>query len=396
MRSTSTLFAAAAAILSGVQQAQAQTFSDCNPTLKTDCKAVDGLTENFSFDFTQGKASPGFTEAAGTSLSYDTTNGAQFVISTTKSAPTLSFNKYIFFGSVEVVARSSPGKGTVSSVILQSDDLDEIDWEWLGSDNSHVESNFYGKGNTTTYDRVIYHDLNDPINQWYKYTIQWSETQIVWSINNTVVRTLPFNSPLAVGGKNFPQTPMQVKIGSWVGCADAAAAADPATSGRCSWAGGPIDQSDLSKKPYVMAVKSVTITNKYPGCKYSYGDQSGSFGSIKVQACDGTTGGSASGGVSSSATTSAPNTSTTKSGGVLVETSVTKNSTTSATATVGTTVTRATTYSTNSPTGSATSTGSNLSLPTNNAAGSITTKHSYGIMEFGVMVMGLGMGYLVM
>lgn len=36
---------------------------------------------------------------------------------------------YIFFGTVSVVMKASPGPGICSSIVLLSDDLDEIDWE---------------------------------------------------------------------------------------------------------------------------------------------------------------------------------------------------------------------------------------------------------------------------
>lgn len=47
-------------------------------------------------------------------------------------APTLNSNDYIFFGNIEVVMKAATGQGIVSSFVLESDDLDEVDWEWLG------------------------------------------------------------------------------------------------------------------------------------------------------------------------------------------------------------------------------------------------------------------------
>ena len=43
--------------------------------------------------------------------------------------------------------RAAPGTGIVSSAILQSDDLDEIDWEWIGGSSTKAQSNYFGKGN---------------------------------------------------------------------------------------------------------------------------------------------------------------------------------------------------------------------------------------------------------
>lgn len=43
--------------------------------------------------------------------------------------------------------KAAPGTGIVSSAILQSDDLDELDWEWLGGTDyaSKVQTNYFGK-----------------------------------------------------------------------------------------------------------------------------------------------------------------------------------------------------------------------------------------------------------
>lgn len=39
--------------------------------------------------------------------------------------------------------KAASGQGIVSSIVLESDDLDEIDWEFLGGDTTQVQSNFY-------------------------------------------------------------------------------------------------------------------------------------------------------------------------------------------------------------------------------------------------------------
>jgi hypothetical protein len=43
-------------------------------------------------------------------------------------APTLVSRWYIFFGKVDIVLQSAPGTGIVSSFVMESDDLDEIDF----------------------------------------------------------------------------------------------------------------------------------------------------------------------------------------------------------------------------------------------------------------------------
>jgi len=41
--------------------------------------------------------------------------------------------------------QAAAGTGIVSSIVLQSDDLDEVDWEMIGGNTTFVETNFFGK-----------------------------------------------------------------------------------------------------------------------------------------------------------------------------------------------------------------------------------------------------------
>ncbi|KAL8908407.1 MAG: hypothetical protein Q9207_000826 [Kuettlingeria erythrocarpa] len=174
------------------------------------------------------------------------------------------------FGHVEFKVKPAPGVGVVSSAVLQSDALDEIDWEWLGGDNSQVQSNYFSKGQTTTYNRGAFHP--DPNNQadFHTYTIDWTAVQIAWQIDGKTVRTL---SPDAAQGQ-YPQTPMMIKVGAWSG-------GDPANApGTIAWAGG---STDYASGPYSMVVKSIAVTDYSTGTQYSYSGTSGTWESIQSQ-----------------------------------------------------------------------------------------------------------------
>ena len=94
------------------------------------CPADAGLpSTSYNIDFTQGESS-NWTVTAG-NITY-TSSGAEFTINKSGDAPTIETNFYIFFGSISIFLRAAKGTGIVSSAILESDDLDEIDWEWLG------------------------------------------------------------------------------------------------------------------------------------------------------------------------------------------------------------------------------------------------------------------------
>jgi beta-glucanase (GH16 family) len=88
-------------------------------------------------------------------------NGAEFNLKAMGDSVTYQTDFYIFFGYVEVKMRSAPGAGIVSSFVLQSDDLDEIDWEMIGSETDKVQSNYFGKGNTTVRILFFLHESYD-------------------------------------------------------------------------------------------------------------------------------------------------------------------------------------------------------------------------------------------
>ena len=276
----------------------AQTSTDCNPTLKT-CPSDDGLdSSSFSSDFTKGSSAfSSWSAASGTTINYGS-KGAEFTITKEGEAPTVQTDFYFFFGTVEVIMQAAPGTGIVSSIVLESDDLDEIDWEFLGGDTTQVESNYFGKGNTTTYDRAIYYPVSSPQTTMHTYLIDWTSSRLIFSIDGVAVRTLNYQD--ADGGANYPQTPMRLKLGNWAG----GASTEPA--GTVEWAGGA---TDFGAAPFTMYVESVKINNANPAKEYTYGDKTGSWQSIKIGedsgASEASSGGSSSAVSSSAASSSA-------------------------------------------------------------------------------------------
>jgi beta-glucanase (GH16 family) len=248
-------------------------WSECDPD-----PAVGGTTV---VDFTQG-ANDFFTLATGTTLTYDNEKGAVFKIESEGQAPTITSTKYIFFGKVDVWVQASVGTGVVTSFVLQSDDLDEIDWEWLGGDTTQVQTNYFSKGDTTTYDRGGYSSVANPQSEVHKYTIDWTADALNWLIDDVVVRTLTYDD--AKGGTTYPQTPMQIKLGTWV-----AGGAD-SPEGTVEWAGG---HTDFSQAPFIGYYQKVSITDYANGAKnavsYTYDGTSGTYDSIKIVTGDGST-----------------------------------------------------------------------------------------------------------
>lgn len=188
--------------------------------------------------------------------------------------------------------KAAPGAGIVSSLVLQSDDLDEIDMEWLGADGTEVQTNYFGKGDVTTYNRGAFNPAANNQNEFITYTVEWTSTQITWSVGGTIVRVL---TPATANANQYPQTPMQIKFGAWSG-------GDPSNpAGTIAWARGPTNYAD---GPFTMTVQSISVTDYSTGTQYKYGDTSGNWQSI--EAVGGQVNGNSGGAASSVASADVP------------------------------------------------------------------------------------------
>ncbi|KAL8913990.1 MAG: hypothetical protein Q9172_007181 [Xanthocarpia lactea] len=257
----------------------AQVTTECDPTKGVyhpsppmTCPNNQGLTtDTYSIDFTTTKTLPSEWQLANYSNVTLGDQGAEFTFAKRYDAPTMWTKFKFFFGRAEFVVKAAPGVGIISSMVLLSDDLDEIDWEFLGGVNTSVQTNYFGKGYTGTYNRSTSPAVASPQTQFHTYALDWSTAALTWSIDGVVVRTL--NAVDADGnGSQYPQSPMKVSLGLWD-------AGDPDAPTK-EWAGGvtPIPPPE----PYTMYVKSVKIFNQNPAQQYQYTDRSGSWQSIKV------------------------------------------------------------------------------------------------------------------
>jgi beta-glucanase (GH16 family) len=135
-----------------------------------------------------------------------------------------------------------------------------------------VESNYFGKGNTTSYDRAIYHNVGfAPQDDYHNYTVDWNKDRLQWIVDGVILRELRYEQ--ALGGQNYPQTPMKAYLGAWA----------PGDSknpiGVQQWAQAT---TDYKQGPWSMSVKSVNIQDASTGALYEYSDNTGSWQSIKV------------------------------------------------------------------------------------------------------------------
>ncbi|OUT21406.1 hypothetical protein CAS74_003524 [Pichia kudriavzevii] len=170
----------------------------------------------------------------------------------------ISSNFYIWYGNVKMKFKTSHNAGVVSAAILFSQVEDEIDFEWVGSELDTTETNFYYEG------ILDYHNGNksssaNTYEDFHVYEIDWTQDEINWLIDGSVVRTLKKDDTLnSTSNKyEYPQTPTRVQLSIWPG-----GAAD-SPEGTREWAGGYIDwdASDFSDPGYLyVAVDTVEVT----------------------------------------------------------------------------------------------------------------------------------------
>ncbi|KAF2834374.1 glycoside hydrolase family 16 protein [Patellaria atrata CBS 101060] len=270
-------FSLTTALLAGlsllVSNAAAQTWTDCNPLERTDCPNMPALSTNMTFNLTEGKLFSRDLWNTTNGKIRDSDEGALFKIGGRGDSPTIQSKFYIFFGTVQVVMRAARGRGVISSIVLQSEDLDEIDWEFKGGDEEHVHTNYFGKGDSENFDRGEHHEVESPMDSFHNYTVNWNQDVLEWWINNKKVRTLKYSE--ASNGTRYPQTPVTVRLGIWVG-------GDPEvgnTNGTVEWAGG---LTDYNEAPFTMTVASVYARDAHQAKEYRWGDKTGSWESIEL------------------------------------------------------------------------------------------------------------------
>ena len=254
-----------------ITPALAQTWTLCNPTINETCPNDPGFGIDHTWDFKESKAvKQSFTITNG-KLAFGK-DGTEFVINKQKESPTIQSKFYIMFGSISVVMKAAAGRGIVSSIVVQSECLDEIDWEFIGGNGTHAQTNYFGKGNTTFFDRDEWHPVSGDVREtFHNYTVDWKADKMDFYIDSKWVRTLKYGD--ANGGKNYPQTPSTVRLGVWAG-----GDKENNNIGTVEWAGG---ETDFAQAPFTMVVKSTHVKDYGSGKEYEWTDKTGNWQTIK-------------------------------------------------------------------------------------------------------------------
>ncbi|KAI5956223.1 hypothetical protein KGF54_000698 [Candida jiufengensis] len=229
----------------------------CNPTSDKKCLACnEALSKSIHETFLAGTNYFAITSCRkGVKF---TPQGLELTIRKEFDNPALTSSFYIMYGKVEAQIKGSFGPGIVSSFYLQSDDLDEIDVaEILGGDPFNYQTNYFIKGNVTTYDRARYHRLKkSPLNEFYTYGVEWTPKYITWYLNGEPVRQLSRHNK-----QGYPSSPMVLKLSLWSG-------ETTQDQGTIAWSRG---LTDYNNGPFTMYVKNLKVTDYSVAKSYMYG-----------------------------------------------------------------------------------------------------------------------------
>ncbi|KAK4124779.1 glycoside hydrolase family 16 protein [Parathielavia appendiculata] len=253
-----------------VGTAVAQVHTDCFP-MNTTCPPDPGFGMAYSFNFNMTPNVNAWKTKVGP-VTYHPDTGASFKITKMGDSPTIETKFYYFWGRTEVIMKAAKGTGVISSIMLLSDNLDEIDWEFFGGNKTIAQSNYFGKGHIPDIPNAEYHEVPGNVqDDYHNYTTIWTKDFLDFYIDGAKVRRL-----LPADANNtyyYPQTPMRLSIGIWAG-------GDPRLpKGTREWAGG---DTDYNQGPFEMLVKSAHVEDFSNGKEYEYTDRSGSWQSIKV------------------------------------------------------------------------------------------------------------------
>ncbi|KAJ9224220.1 CAZyme family GH16 [Paecilomyces variotii] len=237
--------------LGGCDPLSSNALDSCTPAPICQSKTynfdnLDGIEANTKY---LGDASKADWVSSGQPLS---SNGSLVLTMAPKTVGTLlANNHYMWYGKATARLKSSRGQGVVTAFILLSDVKDEIDYEFVGADLEHAQTNYYFQG-ITDYDNGANASASDTFDDWHTYEIDWTPDQITWSIDGQVNRVKKKSETwnATANRYQFPQTPARVQLSLWP------AGLSTNAPGTIAWAGGEIDwdSEDIKEHGYYYAL----------------------------------------------------------------------------------------------------------------------------------------------
>ncbi|KAJ4334115.1 putative glycosidase CRH2 [Ascochyta clinopodiicola] len=281
--------------LGGCDPLMSHSFDSCvpGPVCKSGTYALDTLSNVQSIDKYLGDSSKIDWQSQGMPAIYtDPSSGKKSTLLTMAQGTVgtlMASTHYVWYGKICAKATTAQGKGVVTAFILMSDVKDEIDFEWIGVDTGHVQSNFYSQGVTVyTNGKNLTVAGGNTVQNMHEYCIDWKEDTLTWSIDGDDTRTLNRKDTWngTSGRFDYPQTPARIMLSLWP------AGLPTNEKGTVDWAGGEIDWNSpyMQNGYYYARFQEVTVDCYDPpsgikssGSKsYKYTDASGTNNTVQI------------------------------------------------------------------------------------------------------------------
>lgn len=205
------------------------------------------------------------------------------------SGTLLASTSYVWYGKISAQMKSSRGQGVVTAFILMSDVKDEIDFEFVGTDLETAQSNFYFQGIPDYNNGKNLSVKSSTFDDYHTYEIDWQPTQLTWSVDGTVMRTLKRSDTwnTTTNQYHYPQTPARVELSLWP------AGSPKNGEGTIAWAGGLVNwnaQDPAAVGYYYSMIKDVNVdcydapagVNKTGSKSYIYTSNTGTNESVAI------------------------------------------------------------------------------------------------------------------
>jgi len=281
--------------LGGCDPLMSHSFDSCvpGPVCKSGKYTLDNLDDVQTIDKYLGDASKINWQSQGMPTIYTDPKTKEKSTLLTMAQGTvgtlLASTYYVWYGKICSKLSTAQGKGVVTAFILMSDVKDEIDFEWVGVDTSHVQSNFYSQGVTvyTNGENLTVPDANT-VETMHEYCVDWKEDTLIWSINGKEQRRLERSDTWnkTSGRFDYPQTPARIMLSLWP------AGLPSNEKGTIEWAGGEIDWNSpyMTNGYYAARFSEVTVECYDPpegaqikGKKtYKYTDEAGTNNTVAI------------------------------------------------------------------------------------------------------------------
>ncbi|KAK5108155.1 hypothetical protein LTR62_008751 [Meristemomyces frigidus] len=182
-----------------------------------------------------GDASTANWVSSGTPVVY---NGDSILLTMAPSTvgTLLMSTHYVWYGQISATLTTSQGAGVVTAFILMSDVHDEIDFEFVGVDLEHAQSNYYFQG-ITDYDNEQNLTVSNTVSNTHTYMIDWQPDSLTWYIDGVAMRTKNRNETwnATTSQYHYPQSPSRVQLSLWP------AGLEKNGQGTIDWSGGLVD-----------------------------------------------------------------------------------------------------------------------------------------------------------